>query len=109
MLNFTREERRVVLFLTAIALIGIGADFLIKRYYPLKTVAGLSQDIGKINLNTADQELLMEIPGIGEKLARRIIAYREKQAAFSSIEELRNIPGITDYRYQKIKDSLSAR
>ena len=106
MFNLTREERQVILFLISIALVGIGANFLLKKYAPHKTLAGFTQDIGKIDLNGADKDLLLSIPGIGEKLAQRIIEYREKQTGFSSVEELKNIKGITDYRYQKLKDYL---
>jgi competence ComEA-like helix-hairpin-helix protein len=109
MFSLTPQERQVILFLTTIALVGIGADFLLKKYSPLKTIASISCDIGKVNLNTADKGLLMDIPGIGEKLAQRIIEYREKQTTFCSIEELKNIKGITDYKYEKIKDSFMAR
>lgn len=106
MFNLTRQERQVILFLISIALVGIGINFLLKKYAPDKTLASFTQDIGKIDLNSADKDLLISIPGIGEKLAQRIIEYREKQIGFSRIEELKNIKGITDYRYQKLKDYL---
>lgn len=109
MFELTPQERRVILFLATIALTGIGADFLLKRYTAPKSIAALSRDIGKINLNTADKELLMEIPGIGEKLAERIIEYRNKQKIFQSTEELKNIKGITGYKYEKMKDLLIAK
>lgn len=106
MLSLTRQERQVVLFLISVALTGAGIDFFVKRYSPVKTMANFSRDIGKINLNTADRDLLINIPGIGEKLAQRILEYRNKNSSFGDIEELRNIKGITAYRYEKIKDYL---
>ncbi|MFA5410875.1 MAG: helix-hairpin-helix domain-containing protein [Candidatus Omnitrophota bacterium] len=107
--SLTPQERRVVLFLTGIALLGIGADFLLKKYFPGKAVSSLSCDIGKVDLNSADKELLMEVPGIGDKLAGRIIEYRKKQEAFYSIEELKNIKGIGNYKYERIKDAFIVR
>lgn len=107
--SLTPQERRVVLFLAGIALLGIGTDFLLKRRFPGKAVSSLSCDIGKVDLNSADKELLMEVPGIGDKLARRIIEYREKQKTFYSIEELKNIQGIGNYKYERIKGSFIAR
>ena len=47
-----------------------------------------------ININTADKELLTTLPGIGEVLAERIIAYREENGPFQSISQLRNVDGI---------------
>jgi len=109
MFGLAREERKVILFFITIALVGIGLNSLLKKYSPAKTISCFSQDIGKIDLNKADKDLLMSVPGIGEKLAQRIIEYREKQIVFSGIEELKNIRGITDYKYEKIKDSFVAR
>ena len=109
MFNFTQQERQVVLFLVSAALVGIGINFWLKRYSPIKTIAVFYQDIGKINLNTADKDMLLGIPGIGEKLARRILDYRDKQTGFSSVEELKDIKGINNYRYEKIKDYLIVR
>jgi competence ComEA-like helix-hairpin-helix protein len=48
-----------------------------------------------VSLNRADSELLMTLPGIGPRLAERIIALREKKGRFESIEELLQIPGIS--------------
>lgn len=61
---------------------------------------------GKININTADQKLLMELDGIGEALSERIINYREENGGFKSIEELKNVDGIGDKRYAAIKDKV---
>jgi len=104
MFSLTRQERQVLLFLITVTLVGMGINFLGKRYSSFKAIACPNQDFGKIDLNTADKDLLISIPGIGEKLAKRIITYREKQASFSNVEELKSIKGISDYRYEKIKD-----
>ena len=106
MFNLTAEERKVALFLITIGFIGIGINFLIKINSPVKILSCYGQDIGKVDLNSADKDLLNSVPGIGAKLAQRIIEYRETQASFKEIEELKNIKGITDYKYEKIKDSF---
>lgn len=109
-MDFTRQEREVILFLSAVVILGIGINFLLKKNPPIKSAIFFEQsDIGKIDLNSADKDLLMSVVGIGEKLARRIIEYREKQAAFTSIEELKNIKGISNYKYEKIKDYFIVR
>ncbi len=62
---------------------------------------------GKINLNTASKEQLMRIPGIGEAKADSIISYREKNGAFSKVEEVMNISGIKDGLFEKMKEYIT--
>jgi comEA protein len=59
-----------------------------------------------INLNTASKEQLMKIPGIGEKTADNIFAYREKNGKFKSLEEIMNVKGIGESKYNKFKKYL---
>ena len=61
---------------------------------------------GKVNLNTADQTQLMTLSGIGESRAKAILSYREEHGSFSSIEDLKNVDGIGDGIYQKIKNEI---
>ena len=60
----------------------------------------------QINLNTATKDELMVLPGIGESKAEAIIKYR-KTNKFNSIDELKNIKGIGEKRFDAIKDDLS--
>jgi comEA protein len=106
MLGLTLEEKKVVVFLVAIALVGTAVDFLVKTYSPTKTFTSFNQDIGKVNLNKASKQLLKSIPGVGEKIAQRIIEYRQENPAFSQIEELKKIKGITSARFERIKGSF---
>ena len=66
-------------------------------------MAILNQNMGKININRSDKDGLILIPGIGPTLAQRIIDYRIQNGDFSDIEELRNIKGVTESRYEKMK------
>lgn len=68
--------------------------------------SGSTED-GKVNINTAAMEELMTLSGIGEAKASSIIEYRETNGKFQSIEEIKNIPGIKDGVFQKIKDQIS--
>ncbi len=64
---------------------------------------------GLVNINTATQEELEALPGIGETLALRIIEYREQVSEFYSIEEITNVSGIGDVgdsTYEAIKDLI---
>ncbi len=56
-----------------------------------------------LNLNQVSMEDLCLIPGIGEALAREMIAYRERRRGFRSVEELKNVKGIGEKKYQSFK------
>lgn len=62
--------------------------------------------VEKINLNTATIEQLMELKGIGEKTAGKIIEYR-KQHHFKAVDELVNVKGVGEKTLAKIRDQLS--
>lgn len=63
---------------------------------------------GKININTASAgELSDGLDGIGDVLAGRIVGYREKNGPFRSIEEIKNVSGIGDKIFEKIRDSIT--
>lgn len=59
-----------------------------------------------ININTATAEELEELNGIGEKLAARIIAYREEIGGFKYTYEIMDVSGIGDVLYDKIKNNI---
>ena len=61
----------------------------------------------KVDINRAGQWLLVAIPGIGEVLAGRIIAYREQHGPFQNINELTQVEGITVSLYEKIKPLIT--
>jgi competence ComEA-like helix-hairpin-helix protein len=104
--NLTRDERKVFIFLSVIFLLGVGVNFIVKSFTPGKSPAYFSDKIGRINLNTADKDLLMEIPGIGEKLSQRILESRKARGNFSNIDELKEIKGISEAKFMKIRDYL---
>lgn len=61
---------------------------------------------GLVNLNTAGREQLCTLPGIGEAKAEAILAYREQNGGFKSIEEIMQIEGIKEGLYNKIKEKI---
>jgi competence protein ComEA len=72
----------------------------------LVPIGGIGQAAGAVDLNTASVEQLTELPGIGPAKAKAIIAHRE-QAPFSKPEDLRDVKGIGDALYEKVKDHVT--
>ncbi len=71
-------------------------------------ISGQTGD-GRIDLNTATVEELCTLPGIGEAKAAAIIAYRETNGPFRSVEDLMQVEGIKEGVYSKIKDKITIR
>lgn len=61
----------------------------------------------RINLNSADSLQLQELPGIGPALAQRIIDFRRKNGPFKRIEELMNVRGIGEKKFDKLSDRVT--
>ena len=60
-----------------------------------------------LNINTADIEALIQLPGIGETLAQRIISYRNQHGAFERPEELMNVDGIGSGKLETILNYIT--
>lgn len=69
--------------------------------------SNLSKKDSKVNINTANQSELDSLPGIGPSIAQKIIDYREENGNFKTIEELQNVKGIGDSKYEEIKDRVT--
>jgi competence protein ComEA len=62
---------------------------------------------GKVNINKATPEQLMELKGIGESYAKRIVEYREKNGPFKKIEDIMMVQGIGTKIFESIKDKIT--
>lgn len=69
-------------------------------------VTGNKQSSNKININTATQELLDNLPGVGASTAQKIINYRKENGKFKKKEDLKNVSGIGDSKYNQLKDLI---
>lgn len=65
--------------------------------------SGTNNNYSIVNINTATQTELESLPGIGPSLALKIINYRKENGKFSSIEEIKNVSGIGDSKFESLK------
>ena len=91
-------KRFVAAVLAAVFALGISAGV---------ASAAAKAPTGKVNINTATASQPSELPGVGEKLAARIIEFRQKQGPFKSTQELMNVKGIGEKNLQKLQPYLT--
>lgn len=64
------------------------------------------KDSSKININTATLEELDKLPGVGEATANKIISHREENGQFKTIEDIKNVNGIGDKKFENMKELI---
>ena len=64
-------------------------------------------DLSPLDLNTATAEQLEMLPGVGEELAGRILAWREEHGGFSSVEEIMEVPGIGEGKFAALEGRIT--
>ena len=69
--------------------------------------AGKPAPTGKVNINTATAQQLGELPGVGAKLAARIVEYRQKAGGFKTAQELMNVQGVGEKNFARIQAHLT--
>ncbi len=86
----------------------------IKKEPPMEIIKGIykeedskAEEELQININTAGIEGLLKLPGIGKAVAKKIIKYREENGDFESIEDIKNVQGIGENKFNNIKDMLT--
>lgn len=60
-----------------------------------------------VNLNQASADQLIALKGIGPKMAERIIAYRQEHGPFKTVDQLVQVKGIGNMKFQKLKDQVT--
>jgi len=61
------------------------------------------------NLNTATPEQLQRIPGVGPALAKRIVEFRDKKHGFKRVEELLAVPGVSEKKWNFLRQYLEVK
>ena len=108
MLGISKSEKNIILGFLIFGLFYTGLFYYKKISLRPRVVAIDVDNIRTlININTATMKDLESLPGIGTFLAEKIISYREKSDGFQRKEELKNINGIGNKKFEKIKDYIS--
>lgn len=110
-----RRERTAIAFLLTTFLIGAGISSwrqhcrrISRQQIVVENPADTSRLAGEpLNLNSARKYELEALPGIGPKLAERILVYREQNRGFKSVDELRRISGIGPKRFAAIENMVT--
>ena len=69
--------------------------------------SAVAQEVQKVDLNRAGQEELESLPGVGPHLASQIMEYREKLGPFQRVEDLMNVRGIGEKKFEQLKDLIT--
>ncbi len=129
---FTKNEQTVFLFLSVVFLAGVAVKgyktyiapkpapafdysaedslFSARSQAAMADSGSLQKKLpAKVDLNNATKTELMELPGIGEAMAERIILRREEKGKFRSIDELRKVKGIGEKKFEKLKPHIEVK
>lgn len=79
-------------------------DYIIRTGKLAQETVAIEAVRWQVNINTAAAEELTALPGVGEALAERIIAYREEHGRFRAAEELLEVKGIGESKFAEMKD-----
>ncbi|MDD5561498.1 MAG: helix-hairpin-helix domain-containing protein [Candidatus Omnitrophica bacterium] len=104
MFNLTPEEKKVILFLLAISFCGITLNSLAKLNCRVKKIFCPQEHLSRIDLNKISLEELIRAKCLPAKTSQRIIAYRMEHGNFRNLEVLKEIKGIGERRYEKLKE-----
>jgi comEA protein len=134
-LALTKTERNVILFLVTTMIIGAvirlyetafpalpqfsyrasDSTFAILSAAPEDSVSVIpinmttGEESGKVNINTATEQQLIDLPGIGKVTAERILKYREETGKFTTIEDLRAIKGISKNKLERLSSMITTQ
>ena len=105
MFYLTPQERKFIAIIMIVFIMGAAVQLLLRRDIPPVRWAKSVRQF-KININTARADQLQMLPGIGAKLASRIVDYRKGKGPFKELEDLEEVDGVTAKRFGRIKELI---
>ena len=107
--SLSSQERKVLLFLLVLFALGVALSFFKRSSGTsccLLNFISERRGIETLDLNRASRQELIALPEIGEKTADDILQYRASHGRFTTLDELKNIKGISDAKWQRLKEYL---
>ena len=104
MLDLTPEERKVMLFLLAVAVAGAGVKFALKSRNPASEFLKIDNADIKLDLNSAGLAEILRTKALPRKLAENVLVFRRDHGPFNSLKEVKGVKGIGKFRYEKMKE-----
>jgi competence protein ComEA len=89
-----------------VAVVCLAAPVAAQRAPDAAPAKATKASVGTVNLNTATAADLEALPGIGAKVAARIVEYRTKKGPFKRIEDLMNVQGVGEKSFSKLRPYL---
>jgi competence protein ComEA len=68
---------------------------------------GAPEGGGKVDLNAASTDQLDTLPGVGEVMAKRIVQWRTEHGGFTKVEQLRDVDGIGESKFEKLREQVT--
>jgi len=99
--------RNALSFVAVIALLAAGTQVVAAQTKTPPAAAAKPASTAVVNINTASATEIATLPGVGAKMAARIIEYRQKNGPFKKVEELMNVRGIGERNFLKLKPQLA--
>ena len=119
MFDLTKQEKVILIFLASTFITGLGVSSYKKSQqsvklqvqpYKINTAREEAdkfiEDYSLININSLEIDQLNRLPGVGDKIAARIVDYRKRHGPFRAKEELMQVKGIGEKKFEKIKDLI---
>ncbi|MCK4423385.1 MAG: helix-hairpin-helix domain-containing protein [Candidatus Omnitrophica bacterium] len=116
MLNLTKQEKGVIIFLAGMAVLGLGIKTIrfsgqdLELEVKVSEVVPVQENIDQIllearmvNINKDDKEKIVSLPGIGPVLAGRIVQYRKINGSYQKPDQLMDVSGIGPKKFEQIK------
>ncbi|MBU4342844.1 MAG: helix-hairpin-helix domain-containing protein [Candidatus Omnitrophica bacterium] len=107
MLIFSKSERSFILTLVVLCLVCAGVSYSGKTFSsPNAETVDFEEPRYIVNINTVGIDELERLPGIGPVMAREIISHRDSSGGFKAKEDLKDVKGIGDKKFEKMKDLI---